>query len=63
MSQNIIDTVFTIIQGSSSVARPIHPSLPPGTNEVFPVGVEGETLAPGIGVATEVRASNIVLRP
>ena len=58
---NIVDTVFQVIQGLDSVPRMTPP--PPPTNEVFPVGMEGQTLAPGIGVAKEVRASNIVLRP
>jgi len=58
---NIIDTVFQVIQGFNSTPRILPPTS--STNEVFPLGVEGQTLAPGIGVATEVRASNIVTRP
>jgi hypothetical protein len=62
---NIINTVFPVVQGFDSVPAEVRPPKSPGAgiNEVHPVGVEAQDLAPGIGVATEVRASNIVTRP
>jgi hypothetical protein len=64
MPQNIIDTVFPVTQGFDSVPKEVRPPASPGagTNEFFPV-TEGQTLAPGIGVPAEVRASCIVTRP
>lgn len=61
MPGNVINTVFPVIQGFDSVPRKLPPN--PQPSEVFPLGVEGQELAPGVGVATEVKASNIVTRP
>jgi hypothetical protein len=62
---NIINTVFPVTQGFDSVAKDARPSFSPGAgiNEVHPVGVEAQELAPGLGVTTEIKASNLVLRP
>lgn len=65
MPGNIIDIVFPVVQGEGSVPKEVRPPQSPGAgvNEVHPVGTEAQTLAPGVGVPTEVRASNIVTRP
>lgn len=65
MPGNIINTVFPVYQGFDSVPATVAPPYSPGAgeNEVHPAGEEGNVLAPGRGLPTEVRASNLTQIP
>lgn len=61
---NIINTVFPVYQGFDSLPAEVKPpfSPGPGINEFQPVTDAGNN-APGFGLAIEVKASNLTLRP
>lgn len=56
MPQNLINTVFPVTQGFDSVPTEVHPPFSPGSgaNNFHPVGVEANSLAPGVGLAVQV---------
>lgn len=58
MPQNIINTVFPVLQGFDSVPQEVRPPFSPGAGigEVHPVGVEANAAAPGVGTAVNVPA-------
>jgi hypothetical protein len=56
---DIINTVFPVYQGLLPLPYKLPFSPGAGINEIHPVGTEAGDLAPGVGLAIEVKASNL----